>query len=99
MAASIEMTGDSLVVHIEGMDKLWSLKSRLEIPLANVVSAASASAEARSWLHGIRAGGTHVPGVLTAGRFSHTTSWCSGMCTTPPGRSGSSCGTNVTPGW
>jgi len=69
MAASIEMTGDSLVVHIEGMDKLWSLKSRLEIPLANVVSAASASAEARNWLHGIRVGGSHVPGVVTAGRF------------------------------
>ncbi len=62
MAASIEMTGDSLIVHIEGMDKLWSLKSRLEIPLASVVSAASASAEARSWLHGIRVGGSHVPG-------------------------------------
>jgi hypothetical protein len=36
-------------------------KSRLEIPLANVVSAGSASAEARNWLHGIRVGGTHVP--------------------------------------
>jgi len=69
MAASIDVTDDSLVVHIEGMDKLWSLKSRLEIPLANVVSAASASAEARNWLHGIRVGGSHVPGVITAGRF------------------------------
>ena len=69
MAASIEVTGDSLVVHIDGKDKLWSLKSRLEIPLANVVSAASASAEAHSWLHGIRVGGTHVPGVITAGSF------------------------------
>lgn len=69
MAASIEVTGDSLIVYVEGMDRLWSLKSRLEIPLANVVSAASASAEARSWLHGIRVGGTHVPGVITAGRF------------------------------
>ena len=69
MAASIEVTGDALTVHIEGMDKLWSLKSRLEIPLANVCSAASASAEARSWLRGTRAGGTHVPGVITAGSF------------------------------
>ena len=69
MAASIEVTRDSLVVHIEGMDRLWSLKSTLEIPLANVVSAASVSAEARNWLHGIRVGGTHVPGVITAGSF------------------------------
>jgi len=69
MAASIEMTGDSLIVHIQGMDRLWSLKSRLEIPMANVVSAAGASAEARSWLHGIRVGGTQVPGAITAGSF------------------------------
>jgi len=69
MAASIEVTGDSLIVRIEGADRLWAMKSRLEIPLANVVSAATAGAEAHSWLRGIRAGGTHVPGVISAGRF------------------------------
>jgi hypothetical protein len=69
MAASIEVTGDSLIVRIEGADRLWAMKSRLEIPLANVVSAASAGPEAHSWLHGIRAGGAHVPGVISAGRF------------------------------
>jgi hypothetical protein len=52
------------VAHIEGTDRLWAIKSRLEIPLANAVSAAPASAEARSWLHGIRVGGAHIPGVL-----------------------------------
>jgi hypothetical protein len=69
MAASVEVTGDSLIVHIEGADRLWAMKSRLEIPLANVISAARAGAEARGWLHGIRAGGAHVPGVISAGRF------------------------------
>jgi hypothetical protein len=69
MAASVEVSGDSLVVHIEGADRLWAIRSRLEIPVANVVSAAPASAEARKWLHGIRVGGTHIPGVLSAGRF------------------------------
>ena len=47
IAASEEVSGDSLVVHIEGTDRLWAIKSRLEIPLANVVSAAAAGAEAR----------------------------------------------------
>jgi hypothetical protein len=69
MAASVEVGGDSLVVHIDGADRLWAIKSRLEIPLANVVSAAAAGAEARSWLHGIRVGAAHIPGVLSAGRF------------------------------
>ena len=34
--AHVSINGDDLVVEIEGMDKLWSLKSRLVIPLANV---------------------------------------------------------------
>ena len=46
MAASIEVTRDSLIVRIEGADRLWAMKSRLEIPLANMVRAASAGAEA-----------------------------------------------------
>jgi hypothetical protein len=69
MAASVEVSGDSLVVHIEGADRLWAIRSRLEIPLANVVSAAAASAEARSWPDGIGVGGAHIPGVVSAGRF------------------------------
>jgi hypothetical protein len=36
MAASISISRDSLVVDIEGADKLWALKSRLAIPLAHV---------------------------------------------------------------
>jgi hypothetical protein len=69
MAASVEVSGDSLVVHVAGADRLWAIKSRLEIPLANVVSAAAASAEAHGWLQGIRVGGAHIPGVFSAGRF------------------------------
>ena len=69
MPTSIDIKGDSLIVDIEGADKLWTLKSRLEIPLANVVGADTAEAEAREWLHGIRLGGTHIPGVISAGRF------------------------------
>ena len=69
MAAVIEIDNGSLVVHIEGMDKLWALKSRLQIPLTNVVGTELASEEAQKWLHGIRVGGTHIPGVVSAGRF------------------------------
>ncbi|MEA2161229.1 MAG: hypothetical protein QOD66_3609 [Solirubrobacteraceae bacterium] len=69
MPASIEITTDFLTVHIEGADKLWALKSRLQIPLANVISAQPARTEATGWLHGMRVGGTHIPGVISAGRF------------------------------
>ena len=67
--AEIEITPQALVVHITGADRLWALKSRLEIPLAHVVGAASAQDEAQSWLKGIRLPGTHIPGVLSAGIF------------------------------
>jgi hypothetical protein len=99
MTASIEMTGDSLIVHINGADKLWAIKDSLQVPLANVVRAVGASEEARSWLHGIRVGGAHIPGVLSAGRFYSQGRWCSGTCMTRTRRSGSSCATSATPGW
>ena len=65
----VELTRDALVVHVQGMDRLWALKSRLEIPLAHVVGAEVDPEIAREWHKGIRAGGTHVPGVITAGTF------------------------------
>lgn len=69
MAATVELTADALIVHVEGADRFWAIKSRLEIPLEHVARAASASEEARKWLHGMRVGGTHIPGVFSAGRF------------------------------
>jgi hypothetical protein len=69
MPASIELTADFLTVRIEGADKLWALRSRLQIPLENVMSARAARTEAHGWLHGMRVGGTHIPGVISAGRF------------------------------
>jgi hypothetical protein len=75
MPASIEIKGDLLLVHIQGSDRLWALKSRMELPLTNVIGATSATAEAREWLHGLRLGGTHVPGVVSAGRFYSDGKW------------------------
>ena len=67
--AEIEITPQALIVHITGADRLWALKSRLEIPLAHVVGAAQAQDEAQSWLKHFSIEGTHVPGVLSAGIF------------------------------
>ncbi len=54
---------------IEGLDKLWSLRSRLEIPLAHISGVRADAEVARGWWHGIRMPGTNLPGVLTAGTF------------------------------
>lgn len=67
--AEIELTPQSLIVRITGADRLWALKSHLEIPLVHVIGAERATDEARSWWHGIRLAGAHIPGVISAGRF------------------------------
>jgi hypothetical protein len=69
MPASIKLTKDTLTVHIEGPDQRWAMKTQLQVPLANVVCAQDASREADSWLHNMRVGGTHIPGVISVGLF------------------------------
>jgi hypothetical protein len=66
--AQVSIDRDTLVVEIEGADKLWALKSRLAIPLAHV-RGATADPGILHEPKGIRAPGTHLPGVITAGTF------------------------------
>ena len=65
----LSVSGGDLLLHVRGADKLWALKSSLEIPLAHVAAIRADSAAARGWYHGLRMPGTNIPGVLTAGTF------------------------------
>jgi hypothetical protein len=58
-----------LTLHVRGADKLWALKSSLEIPLAHIRGVRADAQVARGWWHGMRMPGTNVPGVITAGTF------------------------------
>ena len=66
--ARINIEGDTLVVRVEGLDKLWALKSRLDIPLVNV-RGATLDPGIVSEPKGLRGPGTNVRGVITAGTF------------------------------
>lgn len=66
---TIQIADDMLVLDVQGLDKLWSLRSTLRIPLAHVKGAASAAGVERGWFQGLRVGGTFIPGLLTAGTF------------------------------
>jgi len=55
----------TLTVEVQGWDKLWSMTSRLEIPLEHVIDVRPADDQ----VEGIRAPGTHVAGVISAGTF------------------------------
>jgi len=56
------------LIEVEGLDKLWALKSHLTIPLAHVRGAMPDPAIAQDH-RGWRGPGTYVPGVVTAGTF------------------------------
>ncbi len=67
---------DRVVFEIEGRDKLWSLRSRLEIPLAHMT--------------GVEAKPDQVNPCRACspqGRFTTTASWFFGTCAIPPIRS------------
>jgi len=66
--ATISVQGQDLVVEMNGLDKLWSLKSKLTIPLAHV-RGATVDPGMVGEPKGVRAPGTHLPGVITAGTF------------------------------
>ena len=65
----ISVDGDKAVFEVEGFDKMWSLRSRLEIPLAHIKSVRADTTIAHGWYHGWRLLGTNMPGILTAGTF------------------------------
>jgi hypothetical protein len=66
---TVSIEGDRVRFEVEGWDKLWALKSQLEIPLEHIDSARVDPEPARGWWHGIRLPGSQIPGVLTAGTF------------------------------
>ena len=63
------ISGSTLVLHVRGADKLWALKSSLEIPLQHIAGIRADPTIAHGWWHGLKMPGTNIPGVLTAGTF------------------------------
>ncbi len=60
--------GDTVLFEVKGLHKLWSLRSRLEIPRTNIRGARRDAAVVRGG-KGWRNPGTHIPGLMTAGTF------------------------------
>jgi hypothetical protein len=65
----VSIENDRVRFEIEGWDKLWALKSQLEIPVSHIIAVRADPEPARGWWHGLRLPGTQIPGVLTAGSF------------------------------
>jgi len=74
----IELTANSLIVHVKGVHKILALKSQLEIPLTHVIGAEIDPTVVEQWgqvnLKGIKVG-TSLPGVIKAGDFRLEGQW------------------------
>ena len=75
MPATIDIHDDRLVIDITGRDKLWALKSHLEIPMENVTGVRPGEEEARRWLQDVHVGGAHIRKHMSAGTFYWWGDW------------------------
>lgn len=64
----VDVTEGSLTVCVEGLDRIWALKSQVQVPLAHVAEVKPGIADA-PWWRSIHMPGTNLPGVLRAGSF------------------------------
>ena len=70
MAVRIEVTSQSLIISLTGLDVVWALKRRLVINRADIVSVRVAPRKEVVSLLRLRLYGSFVPGLLCAGTFS-----------------------------
>jgi hypothetical protein len=66
-----ELTDRELIVQVNGLHKLWSLKSELRIDRTHIVGVHTDLAKVESF--GLRFPGTCIPGLIKAGTYIHAT--------------------------
>ncbi len=69
MNVRVEVGTEVVDVHVEGIDRLWGLRSRIELPVSRITAARVLPT---SWAKGdlrLRAGGLGFPGLATVGHF------------------------------
>jgi hypothetical protein len=65
----VSISGEFAVFEVEGLDKLWALRSRLQIPLAHIAGADVNHDQVGRWWHGLKVAGTELPGLFAMGTF------------------------------
>ena len=65
----VTIAGDRAVFEVEGLDKLWAFRSRLEIPVDHILGVEHDPEQVGRWWHGVKMFGTELPGLFAAGTF------------------------------
>jgi len=66
---TVTLENDILTVTIEGFDRFFALRNKVQVHANHIVQVGQATDKAKKWLQGIRLGGSHIPGVISAGIF------------------------------
>lgn len=66
---TIRIEADKAIFEVEGWDKLWSLRSQLQIPLSHIKDAHADPQPAMRWFEGLKLAGTSLPNIFRAGTF------------------------------
>jgi hypothetical protein len=69
----VEVSDGRLKIEILGWHKLWSFKSRFDLPLEHVVGITRF--EKGWWQGGLRCPGTFIPRVIRAGSYYQSKKW------------------------
>ncbi len=64
----IEKKENNFLFEIQGLHKLWTLKSQLTIPADHIVKVYKNTEDVSGYL-GLRMPGTYIPGIITAGSY------------------------------
>ncbi|KAJ3361430.1 hypothetical protein GGF32_007354 [Allomyces javanicus] len=60
---------NTFVAELTGLDTLWALKKRIDLPVKDIIQIEVPAPEAQEWFHtGLRVG-THLPGVISKGTW------------------------------
>jgi len=70
MAIQTELTSESLIITLTGVDAMWAIKRRLVINRQHIVSAKVMGRKVAIKLLRLRLWGSYLPGVVCAGTFS-----------------------------
>lgn len=65
----VTVDAESATFEVEGWDKVWSLTSRLIIPLVHIKSVEADPHPAMGWFQGLKIAGADLPNVFRAGLF------------------------------
>jgi hypothetical protein len=66
---NVSVDSTRAIFTVEGMHKLWAIKSQIEIPLAHITGVDVNTEQVNAWWHGFKLIGTDMPGLFAMGTF------------------------------